>query len=853
MKSPRFTVVPLLALILMACAGGTDPTPLGSTPDFEASLTPATASVTQGQQAGVTVMLKRLNGFAGAVSLSLPNPATGIGAIALSIPSGSDSDQLTITTDASATIGNHSLELSAVSGSLTHPISLELTVNDPSTPDFSLTITPSSVAIKQGLSTALDVTLNRLNGFAGDVTVTLGNPPAGLSAASLVIPAGSSTGKLNLAASANAVTGSGSTTVKGVSGALSHSANLSWTILSAVNPDFALSVISGFSVIQGTTDGVKFNINRQNGFAGSVAMTLVNPPSGITAVPLSVPSGLSSDFFQVAVGAQVPVGTINLTLSGTGGGLTRTTKLVMTIVAAPDTTAPTLVSSSPADNATGVAKNASVVLNFSEPMNPNNSDAGTAPNAPGFGVVTWSNNNTTLTVGFIPTVVGQPPNGYSSNTKYVIGFDGEDVAGNSLVHKFSFTTATFADTTAPTVLDTVPAIGAQGVSPGLGKTFTATFSEKMGSSVLNAINFVPNAGATNCVFTDPGNTTVQCTPTDGLLPNQFYIMTITTAAKDVAGNPLAQLNAISFNTGPTPDTIKPKISSATPQDSTTGIDPNPTIAVYFSEPMDKAATQAAFTFLTPSLTASESVKFSWNPTGITMFVQRSTPFLYGVAVIWNVGPGAKDLSGNVLEGASSALRGFTVIHKGTFKLYSDGSLDGFAMKNSFVFSPEVQTSFYLNPPSTNFVRGFITFDLSKLPNLTKISNVTSASMHVFQDEIQCNGDQYGLLGNVLVENISYAVLSSVFFNTFFNTAPIATGTTNILSTNATLGYKVMDATKQVGYDVQNHNGLFNRSQWRLKFANDATSQGQNCGDIRWADGTATQSKKPYLDITYLYP
>ena len=588
-------------------------------------------------------------------------------------------------------------------------------MTDASTPDFSLVITPSSVSVKQGLTVPVNVTLNRLNGFAGAVTVTLGNPPAGLTAASLVIPAGSSTGKLNVSAGAAFAPGSGSTTVKGVSGALSHNANLSWTILSAVNPDFALGVIGGVSVIQGNADGVKVNLDRQNGFAGPVIVTLTNPPAGITAAPLTIPGGSSSEFFEIGVPAQVPVGTVNLTLSGTGGGLTRTLKQVLTVVAGPDKTAPTLVSSSPANNATAVSVGTGVILTFSEAMNPNLTFASFSPQAGGTNSH-WLNGNTTLKLNLVATVPGQPSNVYKSNTAYTLSVEGEDEAGNTLsgTKTFKFTTQNLSDTTAPTVLDTIPAAGAQGVAPGLGKTFTATFSEKLGSSVLNPVNFVPNAGATSCVFTDSSNKTVQCTPTDGLLGNQFYIMTITTAAKDEVGNPLAQLNAVSFNTGPTPDMTKPKIKSSQPSAATPVIDTNTGIAVYFPEAMDKVATQAAFTFITPVLTASQSLSFEWGSNGDALFIKRSTNFTHSETVTWKIGAGAKDVSGNMLEAASTGTHSFKIYTLGSFKLYSDGSLDGQANSKGVAqtLSDGLRTQAY----STFYTRGFISFDLQQLPS-----------------------------------------------------------------------------------------------------------------------------------------
>jgi Bacterial Ig-like domain len=368
--------------------------------------------------------------------------------------------------------------------------------------------------------------------------------------------------------------------------------------------------------------------------------------------------------------------------------------------------------------------------------------------------------------------------------------------------------------------------------------------------VLNAVNFVPNAGATNCVFTDSSNTTVQCTPTDGLLGNQFYIMTITTAAKDEAGNPLAQLNAVSFNTGPTPDSTKPKMVSSQPSAATPVIDTNTSIAVYFSEAMDKVATQAAFTFISPALTASQSVSFDWNQNGNSLVIKRSPNFIHGETVTWKVGAGAKDVSGNTLEAASTGTHSFKIYTLGSFKLYSDGSLDGQANSKGVAqpHGDDLRTQAY----STFYTRGFISFDLQQLPITATLNTIKSATLNVYQQAVGCGGE-YALLGNVLAENISYTLLSPLLFSTFFDTAPVSSGTTNVLATNSKVGYKTIDASQQVLFDVSHSNSLYNRSQWRLRFGQESNGTSQNCGDIVWAGGTGVQAERPYLNITYLHP
>lgn len=851
MKLAHLVALPLLALAFAACGGPQNVSPtVGS---FALTINPASITVTQGSSASVTVTLDRQNGFAGAVGVALVNPPAGITIAALTIPSGSSADVLTVTADASAALGLHTLSLVTTSGTVSHAVSLQLTLLDASSPDFALVLEMPSLAVKQSQSVPVNVALTRFNGFDAEVTLTIASDPSsGLSAPSVTIPAGGNSGTLNVSASSSAALGSGNATVQGAAGALGRSVALPWTILSASNPDFALNTSGGLSVIQGSSDGLTVTVNRQNGFGSAVDVTLADPPAGITAGPLTIPAGSSSGFLSVAVGAQVALGAIDLTLIGTASGLTRTLKQTLTVVATPDLTAPTLVSSSPGNNASGVILGTNVILTFSEPMNTNLTEVTLSPLAPAI-IRHWSGGDTVLKLSLVQTLPGAPSNLYAGSTAYSVGVQGEDIAGNALggTQTFSFTTQSATDTTAPTVLSSVPASGDQGVAPGVGKTFAVTFSEPMGAKTLSAINFVPNAGSSNCVFGDASHVSVQCTPSGGLAANQFYIMTITTAAQDAAGNPLAQLNAVSFTTGPTPDTTAPSILTRSPGNGLKAIDPNTSIQVSFSEAMNKSATQAAFNLLTPALTSGETLNFFWNATATTMFVKRGTPFAYGAAVTWNVAPSAKDLSGNLLQNSSGALQEFTVVRQGKFKLYSDGTLDAAISNEGTVdlptsSNPIQQVGYSGKQP---YKRGFITFDLQKLPKLVLITSIQSASLHVYQDVSQC-GSPYSFLGDMIAENISYPALSFLFFNA----APISTGTTNILSTNAAVGYKVMEVSKQVGYDVQNRNGLLNRSQWRLRMTKDFPAQATNtCYFMFMATGLAGQSKQPYLDITYLYP
>ena len=96
------------------------------------------------------------------------------------------------------------------------------------------------------------------------------------------------------------------------------------------SPDFALEVEQGSS---GTT---QLTITPQGGFTGTVSLSLVGAPSGVTLSPTSVSVIGSSPVTQnltLSVGSGVATGTYNLQVRATSGSLTKTANLSLTVSA----------------------------------------------------------------------------------------------------------------------------------------------------------------------------------------------------------------------------------------------------------------------------------------------------------------------------------------------------------------------------------------------------------------------------------------------------------------------------------------------------------------------------------------
>jgi hypothetical protein len=201
-----------------------------------------------------------------------------------------------------------------------------------------------------------------------------------------------------------------------------------------------------------------------------------------------------------------------------------------------DNTRPTVISTIPANGATGVFTNTKVSATFSEAMYP-------------LSITNLSftlRHGTTADPGTVDyagiTAVFTPASPLLNNTIYTATITTAvvDLAGNSLAANYvwNFTTAAAADTTAPTVTLTAPVNLASNVA--LNSTVKATFSESMDPLTIPA-NFTLYNGlilVPGLVIYDVPTRIATFTPTNPLLTNTTYTAKVSNAAKDLAGNAL---------------------------------------------------------------------------------------------------------------------------------------------------------------------------------------------------------------------------------------------------------------------------------------------------------------------------
>lgn len=296
-------------------------------------------------------------------------------------------------------------------------------------------------------------------------------------------------------------------------------------------------------------------------------------------------------------------------------------------------TAPTVISTDPANNATGVALNKIVNATFSEIMDPLTINATTFTLKQGATVIAGTVTYSGTTAYFAPSA------NLLSNTLYTatITTGAKNLAGTALSNNYvwTFTTGAIA---APVVISTDPANNATGVV--LNKIVTATFNMAMDPLTINGTTFTIKQGLNTVagVVTYSGNT-ASFTPTLPFTPSTTYTGTITTGAKNVAGIPLANNYVWTFTTGAS---TAPTVISTDPANNATAVDLNKVIRATFSMPMDPLTINTAtFTLKNGATPVAGTVSYS----GTTASFTPSSNLLSSTTYTATITTGAKNVAG----------------------------------------------------------------------------------------------------------------------------------------------------------------------------------------------------------------
>jgi ketosteroid isomerase-like protein len=294
---------------------------------------------------------------------------------------------------------------------------------------------------------------------------------------------------------------------------------------------------------------------------------------------------------------------------------------------------PAVLSTVPANLATGVPVNTPISAMFSEAMDPTTITGATfTVKGPGVtpvaGVVTYSGTTATFT----PTLV------LANSTLFTatITTGAKDPTGAPIAANFIWT---FTTAPPPTVVSTVPVNGATAVA--VNTPISATFSVAMNPTTLSGTTFKvtgPGATAVAGAVTYAGNTAT-FTPTVILANGTLFTATITTGAQDTTGAPLAANFVWTFTTAPPPAVVPPTV----PPNNAVAVAEGVVLSATFSVPMEASTINTTtFTLTGPGATpVTGAVSYSGTTATFTPAAHLALSTLYTATIT----TGATDTTG----------------------------------------------------------------------------------------------------------------------------------------------------------------------------------------------------------------
>ncbi|MDT4892312.1 MAG: bacillopeptidase [Pseudonocardiales bacterium] len=310
---------------------------LATAPDFTVAASPASITVAPGGTASYGVSVAGVRGFSGDMALTVSGLSSSQATATLApsvVTGGSGSSQLSVATAATIAPGTYPLTITATSGAIVRTATTTLVV--PAPPDFSVAASPSSRAVSPGAAASFAVNISAMNGFAGDVALSMSGLPAAVGSATVTPASVTAAGTAQLVAttSATAPPGSYSLTVTGTSGSMVRTASM--TLVVNAPPDFTVAVTPPTrTVVAGSTGSYTVNVGAVNGFAAGVTLSLSGLAASVGSssfAPTSV-GGTGSVQLTIATAASAPPGSYPLTITGTSGSTTRSATATLVVPA----------------------------------------------------------------------------------------------------------------------------------------------------------------------------------------------------------------------------------------------------------------------------------------------------------------------------------------------------------------------------------------------------------------------------------------------------------------------------------------------------------------------------------------
>jgi uncharacterized membrane protein len=176
-----------------------------------------------------------------------------------------------------------------------------------------------------------------VGGFNAAVTLSASGQPSGVTIGfnpASITGTGNST--MSITVASTVAVGTYPITIKGTSGAITETTTVNLTVTAPVAGSFTLSVSPSSGYLdQGQSGYATVTTATSGSFNAAISLSATGVPPGVTYSfsPASIAApGSGSAHFNLTVSKTAPTGTYPITITGKGGGVTKTTTLTFEIL-----------------------------------------------------------------------------------------------------------------------------------------------------------------------------------------------------------------------------------------------------------------------------------------------------------------------------------------------------------------------------------------------------------------------------------------------------------------------------------------------------------------------------------------
>ncbi|WP_435166888.1 Ig-like domain-containing protein [Candidatus Pelagibacter bacterium nBUS_28] len=407
----------------------------------------------------------------------------------------------------------------------------------------------------------------------------------------------------NLTGQQNVYVAIGATVEDQTCGQAITAANATFTVVDTDVPTLTSSTPTDGATEVGVNDNIVLNFSKAvDAESGNIVIYKASDDSEVESIPVGNAKVSGSGSTQITINpastldsstayyVQIAATAFDDSSSNSYAGINDKTSLNFTTA---DVNAPTLSSSTPADEATGIAVDTNIVLNFNEAVDAESgniiiyksSDDSQVESIPVGDAKVSGSGSTTITINPSTTLDG--------STAYYVqvaatAFD--DSSSNSYAGISDATTLNFttADIGAPTLSSSTPADGATGIA--VDANIVLTFNEAVDAESGNIIIYktsddseVESIPIGNAKVSGSGSTEITVNPATTLDSfTSYYVKIEATAFDDSSSNSYVGITDTTTLNFTTADVEAPTLTFS-PLDGTTGIADNTNITIIFDE------------------------------------------------------------------------------------------------------------------------------------------------------------------------------------------------------------------------------------------------------------------------------